>query len=167
MEEFCSRVPGALNNESKTSSEIVSTSTEHKSGSEISTQSGENFVVTTTLFGMNNESKTNSEVVSTSTEHNDESEISTQIGFPTVVNIILIVTGVLLVCAIVGGLILAKVVKRLRKRQKTPDYCDVYAPRVSHISLHTYEEVGVGPSLVTDDTYADVGERPSYMTVQS
>jgi len=41
----------------------------------------------------------------------------------------LIVNGVLLVCAIGGGLIFAKVVKRLRKRPKTPKYCDVYAPR--------------------------------------
>jgi len=33
----------------------------------------------------------------------------------------LIVIGVLLVCAIGGGLILVKVVKRLRKRPKTPN----------------------------------------------
>jgi len=72
-----------------------------------------------------------------------------------------------LVCAIVGGLILAKVAKRLRKGQKALDYCDVYAPRASNISLHSYEEVGVGPSLVRDETNADVGERPSYITVQS
>jgi len=65
------------------------------------------------------------------------------------------------------GLILAKVAKRLRKRQKTPDYCDVYTPRASNISLHSYEEVGVGPSLATDETYADVSKRPSYITVQS
>ena len=43
----------------------------------------------------------------------------------------LIVIGVLLVCAIGGGLILVKVVKRLRKRPKTPEYCDVYAPSAS------------------------------------
>jgi len=83
---------------------------------------------------------------------------------PTVVKITLIVIGVLLVCAIVGGFILAK---RLRKRQKTPDYCDVYAPRASNISLHSYEEVGVGPSLDTDETYEDIGKSPSYITVQS
>jgi len=69
--------------------------------------------------------------------------------------------------AIVWGLILAKAAKRLRKRQKTLDYCDVYAPRASHISIHSYEKVGVGPSLVTVETYADVSKRPSYITVQS
>jgi hypothetical protein len=77
------------------------------------------------------------------------------------------VTGVLLVCAIGGGLILAKLMKILRKRQKTPEYCDVYAPRASYVSVHSYAEVVVGPSHVTDESYADVGERPSYITVQS
>jgi len=116
---------------------------------------------------MNKNSSTSSEAVTASAERNDESEVSTQSGSPTVVKITLIVTGVLLVCAIVGGSIVAKVAKRLRKGQKTLDYCDVYAPRASNFSLHSYEEVGVGPSLVTDETYADVGKRPSYITVQS
>jgi hypothetical protein len=77
------------------------------------------------------------------------------------------VTGVLLFCAIVGGLILAMFVKRRRNRQKTPEYCDVYARSASQISLHLYAEVGTGPSHVTDPSYADVGVRPSYISVQS
>jgi len=55
---------------------------------------------------------------------------------PSVVTITVIVTGVLLICAIGGGLNLLKVVKRRRNKQKTSEYCDVYAPRTSHISLH-------------------------------
>jgi hypothetical protein len=77
------------------------------------------------------------------------------------------VTGVLLICAIGGGLILVKVVKRRRNKQKTPEYCDVYAPRTSHISLHLYEEVAGWPSHVTDQSYADIGRRPSYISLQS
>ena len=53
---------------------------------------------------------------------------SALVGDPSVVTTTLIVTGVLLVCAIGGGLILAKVVNRLRKRPKTLEYCDVCAP---------------------------------------
>jgi hypothetical protein len=86
---------------------------------------------------------------------------------PSIVTTTLIVAGVLLVCGIGGGLILAKLMKRLRKRQKTPEYCDVYAPRSSYVSVHSYAEIVAGPSHVTDESYADVGERPSYITVQS
>jgi hypothetical protein len=75
----------------------------------------------------------------------------------------LIVVGVLLICAICGGLVLDKLVKRMKDKQKTPEYCDVYAP----ISLHSYAEVGAGPSHVTDPSYADVGKRSSYITVLS
>jgi hypothetical protein len=75
---------------------------------------------------------------------------------PSVVTTTLIVTGVLLVCAIGGGLILAKVVKRLRKRQKTPEYCDVYAPRVSYISFHSYAEVNSVSSYVSVQSYAEI-----------
>ena len=60
-----------------------------------------------------------------------------------------------------------KVVKRLRKRMKTPEYCDVYAPSASYVSDHLYEEVGSGPTHDTVETYADVGKRPSYISVQS
>jgi hypothetical protein len=77
------------------------------------------------------------------------------------------VTGVLLGCAVGGGLILVKVVKRRRNRQKTPEYCDVYASRASYVSVHLYEEVGAGSSNVTVESHADVGERPSYITVLS
>jgi hypothetical protein len=89
------------------------------------------------------------------------------VGGPSVVMTSLIVIGVLLVFAIGGGLILAKVVKRRRNRPKTPEYCDVYAPRASHVSVQSYAEVITGPSYITVQTYADVGKRPSYISVQS
>jgi Leucine-rich repeat (LRR) protein len=64
------------------------------------------------------------------------------VGGPSVLTTTLIVTGVLLVCALGGGLILTKVVKKLSTREKTSEYCNVYAPRASNISLHLYEEIG-------------------------
>ena len=76
-------------------------------------------------------------------------------------------TGVLLICAIGGGLILVKLVNRRKNKQKTTEYCDVDAPNASQISLHLYAEVGAGPSHVTDQSYADIGRRPSYISVQS
>ena len=76
-------------------------------------------------------------------------------------------TGVLFICAIGGGLVLDKLVKGMKDKQKTPEYCDVYAPKTSHISLHSYAEVDAGPSHVTDPSYADVGKWPSYITVLS
>ena len=94
-------------------------------------------------------------------------EFCSLVGGPSVVTTTLIVTGVLLGCAIGGGLILVKVVKRRRKEPKTPEYCDVYASRASYVSVHSYEEVGAVPSNLTVESYADVGERPSYITVQS
>jgi hypothetical protein len=116
---------------------------------------------------MNKESNTSSEPVSPRTERKKESGVNTENGGPSVVTTTLIVTCVLLFCAIVGGLILAMFVKRQRNRQKTPEYCDVYAPSASQISLHLYAEIGTGPSHVTDQSYADVGIRPSYLTVLS
>jgi len=89
------------------------------------------------------------------------------VGGPSVVTTTLMVTGVLVVCAIGGGLIFAKLVKRRRNKPKTPEYCDVYAPRASYVSIHYYAEVGAGTSNVTDQSYADVGKRPSYISVQS
>jgi hypothetical protein len=77
------------------------------------------------------------------------------------------VTGVLLVCAYGGGLNLAKVVKRRRNRKETPEYCDVYAPRASYVSVNLYAEIVQRPSHVTNLSYADIGKRPSYITVQS
>ena len=50
---------------------------------------------------------------------------------------------------------------------KTPEYCDVYAPSASYVSDHLYEEVGSGPTHDTVETYADVGKRPSYISVHS
>jgi hypothetical protein len=108
-------------------------------------------------------SNTSSEAFSPGTGRKEESGVNTKNGGPSVVTTTLIVTGVLLVCAVGGGLILAKVVKS----QKTPEYCDVYAPRASHISLHSYEEIVLGPTHVTDQSYADAGKRPSYISVQS
>jgi hypothetical protein len=94
-------------------------------------------------------------------------EFCSLIEGPFVFKTTLIVTGVLLICAIGGGLILVKVVKRRRNKEKTSEYCDVYAHRTSHISLHSYEEVAEGQSHVTDQSYADAGKRPSYISVQS
>jgi hypothetical protein len=58
---------------------------------------------------------TNPEAVNSSTGYKDESEISANIGGPTVVRTALVVTGVVIGCAIWRGLILTKMVKRLRK----------------------------------------------------
>jgi hypothetical protein len=69
-----------------------------------------------------------------------------QVGGPSIVTTTLIVIGVLLVCAICGGLILVKVVNKRRNKPKTPEYDDVYARRASYVSLHLYEEVGAGSS---------------------
>ena len=62
---------------------------------------------------------------------------------------------------------MAKVVKIKRNSQKTLEYCNVYAPRTSYVSVHSYAEVDAGPSHVRVQTYADVGKRPSYISVQS
>jgi hypothetical protein len=77
----------------------------------------------------------------------------------------LILSGVLVVCVIGWGLFLAKEVKSRRNKPKATEYSDVYAPKVPNISLHTYEELVARPSHVTDQTYADVGKRPSYLLV--
>ena len=93
--------------------------------------------------------------------------VNTKNGGSSVIMIPLIVTGVVLVCVVGGGLILTKVVKRRQKREKTPEYCDVYPLRSSYVSDRLYEEVGSGPTHDTVETYADVGNRPSYISVQS
>jgi hypothetical protein len=58
---------------------------------------------------MNIKSNTSSEPVSPRTEPKEESGVNTENEGPSVVTTTLIVTGVLLVCAVGGGLILAKV----------------------------------------------------------
>jgi hypothetical protein len=116
---------------------------------------------------INKKSNTSSEPVSQRTERKEEGGVNTENGGPSVITASLIVTGVLFFCAIFGGLILAMFVKRRRKRHKTPEYCDVYAPSASQISLHLYEEIGTGPSHVRDQSYADVGRRPKYISVLS
>jgi hypothetical protein len=78
------------------------------------------------------------------------------VGGHSVVTTTLIVTGVLLVCAILGGIILMQVVKRRRNKQKKPEYDDVYPPRASYVSIPSYAEVGEGPSDVSVQSYTDV-----------
>jgi hypothetical protein len=94
-------------------------------------------------------------------------EFCSQVGGPSVVTTALIVTGVLLVCAIGGGLIVAKMVKRRWNKPKTPEYCEFYAPRASYGSGHSYADIGAGSSQITDQFYADISIKPSYITVQS
>jgi len=74
------------------------------------------------------------------------------------------VTGVLLVCAFGGGIILAGVMRRRRKRPRISEYCDDYAPKATHISVQSYAEVGSGPSYVTVQSYADVRSDSSNAT---
>jgi hypothetical protein len=78
------------------------------------------------------------------------------VGGLSVLTTALIVTGVLLVCAIGGGLILAIVLKKRRNMLNTPEYCDVYVPAASYVSAHSYAEVGSGQSSNSDHSYADV-----------
>ena len=100
----------------------------------------------------NKKSNTISEAVSPSTE----SEVSDNVGDLSVLTTTLIVSGVLLVCAVCGGIILVKVVKRRRNRQKTPEYCDIYPPRASYISINSYAEVGAESCNVSVHSYTDV-----------
>jgi hypothetical protein len=96
------------------------------------------------------------ETVSPSTERKAVGEVIAQNGSLSVSTTTLIVTGVILVCTIGGGLILAKVVKRKRNIPNTPKHCDVYAPRVSYVSVHSYTDVDSGPSSVSVHSNADV-----------
>jgi hypothetical protein len=112
----------------------------------------------------NYKSSTSSEAVSPNTEQAKESEVSKTGGGLSVITTALIVIGVLLVCAFVGGLILAKVVKRLRSRRKTPEYCDVYAARATNISTELYADVGSGPSYISVESDTYVGSDRSIAT---
>jgi hypothetical protein len=94
-------------------------------------------------------------------------KVSTKGGRPSVITTALIVIGVLLGCALGGGLILAKIVKRLRNRTKTPEYWDVYAPRATYVSVLSYADVGSRPSYDSVESYTDVGSGPSHVSVQS
>jgi Leucine-rich repeat (LRR) protein len=91
-------------------------------------------------------------------ERKEESEVSKPSGSPFILTITLIVSGVVLVCAIGGGVILVKVVKKRRNKPNNPEYeyDDVYVPRASYISVHSYEEVGPGRFSNSDYSYADV-----------
>jgi len=104
----------------------------------------------------NYKSNKNSEAVSPSTGYKVESEVSAKVGGPSLVTTTLVVMGVLLLCAIGGCLILAKVEKRLRKREKTPEYCDVYVRSASYVSLNSYAEVGARASYVSVQSNAGV-----------
>jgi hypothetical protein len=79
-----------------------------------------------------------------------------KVGGPSVATTTLIVIGVVLVCTTGGGIILVKVVKRCRNKQKTPEYCDVYAPRALYVSIHSYAEVHVGEGSQSVQSYTDV-----------
>jgi hypothetical protein len=76
----------------------------------------------------------------------------------------IIVTGVLSLCAFGGVLILVMLLKGLRKRPKTFEYCDVYAPSATYISVQSYAEVSSGASYVSVQSYADVGSESRYAT---
>jgi Leucine-rich repeat (LRR) protein len=88
-------------------------------------------------------------------------------GGHSVITTTLIVSGVVLVCAIGGGLILTKEVKRRRKRPKSLENRVVYLPSASYVSDHSYKEVDSGPTHDRLENYADVGKRPSFISVQS
>ena len=121
---------------------------------------------------MNCKSITSSEAVSSSPEHKDKNEVSVNVGSPSVVTTSLIVTGVLLVCAIGGGIVLVKVVKRRRNRPNSPEYCDVYAPRVSYVSIQSHAYVSSGSHYVSVQSDTAVGSDSrneaeySYVAVQ-
>jgi hypothetical protein len=89
---------------------------------------------------MNNNFSTSSEAVSLSTEYKDESAVSTQSGGPSVVTFTLIAVGVLLVCAVGGGVIWVRVVKGRRDRPKTLEYGIFYVPRASYASIHSTQQ---------------------------
>jgi hypothetical protein len=116
---------------------------------------------------MKNRSNTSSEAVSPVTEHEKETEVSTKGGGLSVITTALIVIGFLLVCLFGGGLILAKMVTRLRNRPKVPEYWDVYGPRTSCVSIHSYADVGSGPPNISVESYAEVGRGPSHVSVES
>jgi hypothetical protein len=96
----------------------------------------------------------------------------TNVGGHSVLTTALIVTGVLLVGAIVGGLIVAKMLKKRRNIQNSSEYDDVYVPRASYVSAHSYAYVDSRLTSNSVHSYADV--RPdsnnttgySYVTVQ-
>jgi hypothetical protein len=113
---------------------------------------------------MTYKSRITSEAVSPNIEHAKVREVSKKGGGLSVITTALIVIGVLLVCAICGGLILAKVVKRLRNRSKTPEYCDVYAARATNISTESYADVVSGPSYISVESDTYVGSDRSIAT---
>jgi flagellar basal body-associated protein FliL len=75
---------------------------------------------------MNKKFNTNSEAVSLNTENKDESAVGTQSRGSSLVTITLIVVGVVLICAVGGGVIWVSVVKGRRDRPKTPEYSEIY-----------------------------------------
>jgi hypothetical protein len=121
---------------------------------------------------MNYTYNTSPNSVSLATKRKEECDVSTLSGGLSVLTTALILTGVLLVCGIGGGLVLVRVLNKRRNIPNTPEYCDVYAPRASYISVHSYAEVGSGQCSISLHSYTDV--RPdsnnaagySYATVQ-
>jgi hypothetical protein len=80
-------------------------------------------------------SNRSSEAVSPSTGYEEESEVSARVGGPSVVTTTVLVTGVLLVCAVGGGIVLAGVVNRRWKRPRMSEYWDFYAMRATYVRL--------------------------------
>jgi hypothetical protein len=121
---------------------------------------------------MNYTYNTSPGTLSPGTERNKESDVSTQSGSPSVLTTALIVFGVLLVCAVGGGLFLAKVLRKRTNIPDPPEYCDVYPPRSSYDSVHSYAYVDSRRSSIPIYSYIDV--RPdsnnatgySYVSVQ-
>jgi hypothetical protein len=86
----------------------------------------------------------------------DEMEVLCSLeGGPSLVTTFF-VPGVLLFCAIGGVIILVRVVKRRRNRQKTPGYCVVYASRAEYVPFQSYAEVGAESSYVSVQSDTDV-----------
>jgi hypothetical protein len=101
---------------------------------------------------VNKNFNTSPEAVSLSTEHKDESAVSRQSGRPSVVTITLIVVGVVLVCAVGGGVIWVSVVKGRRDRPKN------FRKRRRLRSQYI---------IRLNSLNAAVGAVPSYVSVQS
>ena len=106
---------------------------------------------------MNNENKIRSVVVSTCTGPMEECRVNTKNGGRSVVTTTLILTGVLLVGAVGCRFILAKVVKRLKRTQKTPEYCDIYSDGIILLSSFVCSSSYIA-IICTVQTYADVGK---------
>jgi hypothetical protein len=80
----------------------------------------------------------------------------TNVGGLSVLTTALIVTGVLMVCAIVGGLMLVKVLKKRRNIPNNSEYDKVYDPGPSQFSDHLYDDGDSGKFSNSVHSYTDV-----------